>query len=101
MLPEHEQRISLKTACKDARLQNDGKPANLPKLYRWISHGAVARSGKRVKLESVHTPFGLQTTAEAIGRFLAALDDDGTTPKPFVLTAVDKLAAARLDAIGI
>ena len=68
-----EKPLTPKAALRHPGLLNSrGKPAALSKFYRVIQDGIQTRYG-RVRLESVKTPAGFRTTAEAIDRFIAAL----------------------------
>ena len=51
-----------------------GRAVNVSTVWRWITHGVRARSGRRVRLESIKMPSGSFSSAEAAARFVAALN---------------------------
>ena len=51
-----------------------GRKSHVAKFYRLISLGSLAVDRRRVRLESVRLPSGTWTSAEAIARFVVALN---------------------------
>lgn len=65
---EKEQLITLQEVTKIS-------DSSYSTVLRWTKSGAMSVGGKRVKLETVKTPSGKKTTAEAYYRFLRALNE--------------------------
>jgi hypothetical protein len=51
-------------------------PTHLATIVRWITNGAPAGPGRRVKLRAVRLPSGWVTTARAVREFLDAINGD-------------------------
>ncbi len=87
-----EEAISVETAAKLPTLSRDGRPANRQVIYRMMTRGV-----RGVRLERMSTAGGIVTTREAVGRFLAELNDPDrhATPVPPGPTARRSSAAAR------
>jgi hypothetical protein len=101
LLGEHL--IDLRQACGEAPLRNPrtGKPCHISQLYRYVTRGARAANGTRVRLQTVLTPSGRRTSREAIMRFIAALTDPGAPPPtPRVRKQQIAQAEAELSAAG-
>jgi hypothetical protein len=77
----NEDLIDLRDACRSPAFRNPRtkKAAHVSQAYRWVSHGARAADGNRVKLEVVRTPSGLRTSREAVVRFLQRLTCPAST----------------------
>jgi hypothetical protein len=72
----HEDLIDLSTACREPVFKNkNGNPIHVSQLHRWVTTGARAVNGDRVRLEVVKTPAGRKTSREAIARFIHRLSD--------------------------
>ncbi|MCE9519667.1 MAG: DUF1580 domain-containing protein [Verrucomicrobia bacterium] len=61
--------LSLKQACRLPFLQKKGKPLHLSTIHRWATRGV-----KGIRLETVIYPAGMQTSAQAVLRFIGALN---------------------------
>src|SRR5438067_170498 len=74
----------------------DGKQLHVGTVYRWADIGLL-RDGRRVKLETLLIGGRVYTSAEAVQRFLQALNDAPSLPAS---TAAER-ADAALDALGV
>jgi hypothetical protein len=74
--PKTETLITLREAASNPLLMKfrAGQIAHVSTLWRYALKGARAADGRRVKLETLKTFRGLSTSAEAIARFVAALN---------------------------
>lgn len=73
-------------------------------LLRWVIRGAKARDGRRVRLDAVKLPGGWRTSAEALGRFLAAIGPEEPAParpSPAARRKAGEAAGRRLEAMGL
>lgn len=76
--------LDLKQAAREAPFRNPRtrKAVHVSAVYRYISRGATATNGERVRLESVTTPGGVRTSREAVVRFIARLSgEESALPK--------------------
>lgn len=98
--PKKESPITLDVAASHPAFRRNGRKPHKSSLWRWIAAGATAADGHtRVRLETFHTPYGTCTSAEAIDRFVAALngrDVEQAAPS----TSAGDAAAAELTAAG-
>ena len=87
----NEQLIDLRAACRLPAFRNPRtkRGAHVSQAYRWITRGARAVDGQRVRLEVIKTPSGMRTSREAIARFISKL----STPSP--LTPEASLSTRR------
>lgn len=74
-----------------------------PTVVRWMTKGCRSASGGIVRLESVRIGASIWTSAEAVGRFLDALNTDGTVkrPTPYQRRHASEAAARELARLGI
>jgi len=81
---QSETLVSLGDAAKNLLPHRNGKSVHIASLYRWISEGRRARSGRRVRLEAVRVGAVSYTSPEALARFIGRLSetevDDAPTP---------------------
>jgi hypothetical protein len=73
----HEARLPMADAARRLGL-------NIKSLYRYASHGVLGRSGALVKLQTLRIGGIVWTTAEALERFVVALNSDNPPPSPTV-----------------
>ena len=100
--PAAETLLPVSQARRHAAFQNrDGSNGSIHKVYRAIQSGYRDADGRRVRLESVRLPAGIFTSAEAVVRFIAALNQT-TDIAPRRDAAADLAAAeAELELAGI
>lgn len=93
--------ISLPQACKEPAFRDPETrgPCHVSALYRYVTRGARAVNGQRVRLETVKTPRGLATSREAIQRFIERLSDPDAAGRDSVVptTSARRREAARVD----
>lgn len=85
-----------------------GKSVDPSTTFRWITRGAAAPDGRRVKLEAVRVGGRWLTSRGAVARFVAALtpasDPDTSTPPasrtPAARKRASEKAVAALKAMG-
>ncbi len=80
------------------------KPVNPATLWRWAKCGVLARSGVRIRLETIRIGGSTCTSMEALQRFITALTADGTEQQPIAPALAGKRqrdTEERLDAAGI
>jgi hypothetical protein len=106
--------ISIPQSCREPAFKDPktGGPCHVSAVYRYITRGARAANGQRVRLETIKTPRGLATSRQAIQRLIERLTDPdafgGDAPNAGSVaptSASRRRAAARvdseLDACGI
>jgi hypothetical protein len=90
---------------KEARANLPGRAGRHPDIatvFRFLSHGARAVDGSRVRLEWARIPAGRATTQSAIDRFLRRLNGiDPNRPAPSERDREQRDAERRLAAAGI
>lgn len=97
---------NLKTFAQAARLfpsRRENRPVSPITLWRWYRRG-VSHNGQRVHLEAIRTPSGLATSVEAVKRFLATLNTDGSddcAPPTKSVSRDVTSAVEQLDADGV
>jgi hypothetical protein len=101
-----ERRLSFAQAAREVPGRGNGTCANAATVWRWHVNGVKAADGRRVRLEAVKCGASFWTSAEAIGRFFAALTEgreaDRTPPQND--TRLGRRASAssrRLEQLGI
>jgi hypothetical protein len=75
-------------------IPNSGRELSPEAVVRWITKGAKARNGGRIKLQAIRSPKNWLTTRPWISDFLTALTQDRTGVKPAHL-AEERAEAAR------
>jgi hypothetical protein len=68
-----ERLLSPTEAAREPVFRRRGKPIHVSCVYRYMTRGVVTAHGERMVLESIRTPMGVRTSAEAIERFIRAL----------------------------
>lgn len=98
--PTTEDLMTLARAAKEPQFRRDGKTPHLSTVWRYAQCGA---GRNKTRLETIRTPSGMKTSREAIGRFIAALNDPGAVPVTSSPRRQAATAAAdrELDAAGI
>jgi hypothetical protein len=102
-----ENMLSLAQAARRLPPGRRGRPVSLSCVLRWVLEGAPGPDGRRVRLEAVRIGGRWLTSAEALGRFAAALtprltDESATAPRtPRQRQRAADLAAKRLEEVGI
>ena len=93
----------LKTFAQAAHLlprRRGDRPVHPTTLWRWYRHGVV-HAGQRLYLEALKTPSGMTTTAEALQRFLTALNSHSPLAGSSTTRQAVNAAVEQLDADGI
>ena len=98
----NEDVISIIQACREPGLRDPHtrKACHVSCAYRYVTRGARAANGTRIKLEVVKTPRGLVTSREAIQRFVERLSDPDTAGGDSVVgptTAAHRREAKKVD----
>lgn len=92
-----EKLLSFARAARSIQPIREGRPVAPATIWRWATHGARARDGRMVQLQSWKVGGTRCTTVEALVRFFDALNSDADTVPATPATDVD----AKLDALGI
>lgn len=80
----------------------NGRPKDIGYIYRLMQRGSLRSDGTRLRLPHIRGPSGqFATTAEAVHRWLAALNDVAVVRSVKDADAAYRRAEARLAAAGI
>ena len=71
----NEELLPLSKAAKRLPRVRGSKPPHPNTLMRWVTSGLQAKSGQRIKLESIKVGGTRCTSIEAMERFFSRLDD--------------------------
>ena len=100
--PKSETLLRLNAAGHLPALMATGKPAGASSMWRYHKHGRESLAGRLVKLETIRLPAGIFTSAQAVDRFVAALNDQPDPAAPAATPAssasIDKAEAELADA---
>lgn len=100
--PETENLLTPREAAKLQILRVNGKGPHVRCVQRWIERGRKSDQGGIVILESIRMPFGKGkvTSAEAVARFIAALNHAGMPTTAARRRQIER-ANQQLEAAGL
>jgi len=100
-----EKQFPLKDAADAMPPGRSGKKCHFSTIWRWVTKGALAPDGSRVRLEAFRRPGVWMTSAEAMERFFARItphfESDIPPRTPTQRAKASARAALELEKAGI